>query len=95
MKIWGDIPRISGIYDKQKSTGRIEKTSGVAPKKDVVSISNNAKDFQTALKAVKDVPDMRTDKVNELSEKYEAGNYDVSGKDIADKIVTSVFNRQV
>ena len=95
MKIWGDIPRISGIYDKQKNTGRIEKGSGVFSKKDVVSISGQAKDFQTVMKAVRNVPDIRADRVKELAEKFESGNYNVSGRDIAEKIIKSSFDRKV
>lgn len=94
MKIWGEIPKILGVYDKQKNVGKTEKASGAASKKDVVSISNQAKDFQTVMKALKDVPDMRQDKVNELSEKYETGNYDVSGNDIAGKILKSIFDKK-
>ena len=93
MKIWGDIPKILGVYDKQKSVGKTDKASGVSAKKDVVSISNQAKDYQTAMKAVRDVPDIRQDKVNELSDKYESGNYNVSGNDVAEKVVKSIFDK--
>jgi len=41
----------------------------VTGKKDVVSISNQAKDFQTAMKALKEIPDIRKDKVEELARK--------------------------
>lgn len=94
MKIWGDIPKISGVYDSQKNFGKVDKASGVTPKKDVVSISNQAKDFQTVLKSLKDIPDVRNDKVQELSEKYKSGNYNVSGKSIADRIINSAFDKK-
>lgn len=92
MKIWGEIPKVLGISGGNKNVGKVDKTASVASKKDVVSISNQAKDFQTIMKALKDVPDMRMDKVNELAGKYQSGNYDVSGNDIADKIVKSVID---
>lgn len=95
MKIWGEIPKVLGIYDKQKNIKKIDSATGVSAKKDVVSISNHAKDFQTALKTIKDIPDIRHDKVSELSEKYEAGNYNVSGKDMADKMIKSIIDRKV
>jgi len=44
----------------------------VTGKKDVVSISNQAKDFQTAMKALKEIPDIRKDKVEELARKIES-----------------------
>ncbi len=95
MKIWGDIPRVSGVYDKQKNVNRVDKTSGVSSKKDVISISNQAKDFQTVMKAARDVPDIRTDIVNDLSVKYESGKYDVNGNEIADKVLKSIIDQKV
>ena len=92
MKIWGEIPKILGAYDKNKSVKRAEGASSVAARKDVVSISGPAKDFQAVMKAVKEIPDIRQDKVNEYVDKYEAGNYDVNGKDTADKILKSMFD---
>lgn len=95
MKIWGNTPKILGVYDKQKNINKSDKTSDVSAKKDVISISNQAKDFQTVLKALKDIPDVRNDKVNELAARIDAGDYEVSGTDIADKIVKSVFDKKV
>jgi len=96
MKIWGEIPKISGVYDRQKNIGKVEKASGISSKKkDVVSISNQAKDFQTVLKALKEVPDVRQDKVMELSEKLESGKYDVKGRDVAERILKSIMDRRV
>jgi len=66
----------------------------VTGKKDVVSISNQAKDFQTAMKALKEIPDIRKDKVEELARKIESGTYKVSEEDIADKILKSILDRK-
>jgi negative regulator of flagellin synthesis FlgM len=94
MRIWGDVPKVSEVYGKHKNVGKTDKSSDVPSKKDVLSISNEAKDFQAIMKAVKEVPDIRTDKVNELKDKYESGNYNVNGKDIADKLLHSVTNKK-
>jgi negative regulator of flagellin synthesis FlgM len=93
MKISGEFPKISGVYDKNKKTDKVDKTYGVKSKKDMLSISSQAKDFQSVMKALKDVPDVRHDKVNEYKEKYEAGKYDVKGRQIADKILKSFDNK--
>ena len=92
MKIWGDIPNVSGIYSKQRAVKSVEKASKKESVKDNVSISDKAKDFQSVMKALKEVPDIRENKVNELSEKYHNNNYNVEGKDIAEKIVDSVLD---
>lgn len=94
MRIPGDIPKIQGIYEKQRNLGRVDKTGAVSSKKDVVSISGQAKDFQTVLRALKDVPDIRTEKINELEQKYQAGSYDVDGRDVADKVIANVFDKK-
>jgi len=91
MKIWGEIPKISGIYDNVKKTNKIDKAAA-ATKKDVLSISEQAKDYQTAIRAMRDVPDIRTEKVAAISEKYESGKYDVNGRDIAEKILKSLID---
>lgn len=94
MKIWGDIPKISGVYNGQRRLNNIDGVRGVASKKDVVSISDKAKDYQAAIKTLKDVPDVRLDRVKELAEKYGAGTYDINGSDIAEKIIDAAFDRK-
>ena len=94
MKIWGDIPKIPGVYDKQRNFNKVAATYGVSSKKDIVSISSQAKDYQSVMKVLKDMPDVRQDKVDELSQKYESGSYDVSGKDIVDRVLKSVIDKK-
>ncbi|MGI6668046.1 MAG: flagellar biosynthesis anti-sigma factor FlgM [Acetivibrionales bacterium] len=94
MRINGDITKITGVYGTQKSIGKLEKTGSVSAKKDVLSISSEAKDFQTVLRALKDVPDIRQGRVNEILEKIETGSYDVTGREVAEKIVNSVFDKK-
>jgi len=94
MRIPGDLSKINGVYGTQKNTGRIEKTGPVSSKKDVLSISNEAKDFQTVYKALKNVPDIRQNKVKELSERFEADSYNVTGRDVADKVIRSIFDKK-
>lgn len=94
MKIWGDIQRVTGDYNGKKNVNKTERNNNVASKKDVVSISNQAKDFQTIMKAIKDVPDIRQEKVEPLKEKYEAGEYNVEGSKIADKILKSIAEKK-
>ena len=94
MKISGDIYNVAKVYNKQKSVESIGKTSAIIPKKDVVSISSNAKDYQTVSKALKDVPDVRQSKVDEFSDLYQSGGYDVSGKEIVEKIGKNILDQK-
>lgn len=95
MKIWGEIPKISGVYNKHKSVGKVDKADAVSSKQDVVSISNEAKDIQTAMKALKNTPDIRGELVDKLREKYEAGEYEVKETEIADKILKSMMEKNI
>lgn len=94
MKITGDIYNVAKVYNKQKMVGNIAKTGQVVPKKDVVSISNDAKDYQTVSKALKDVPDIRQNKVDEFTEIYQSGGYDISGKEIIEKLGQSILDKK-
>ena len=97
MKILGGISNISEVYNKQTNVNKTGKISAIASKKDIVSISGEAKkqakDFQLVMNAVRNVPDVRNDKVNDLIDKYESGQYDVRGEDIADKILKSITEK--
>ncbi|NMB34490.1 MAG: flagellar biosynthesis anti-sigma factor FlgM [Clostridium sp.] len=95
MKIWDSIPKVVGTYDKQKRLTETAKGSVATPKKDVVSISSRAKDIQTAVKALKDIPDVRTDKVEALSREIDNGTYSVDTADIADKILKSIAHKRI
>ncbi len=94
MRIPGDYSKVLGIYNKNKKVVKTDKTQNVKGKKDVVSLSNQAKDYQIAQKAVRQTPNIRQEKVQELEQKFASGTYDVSGKDVADKLVTKFMDEK-
>lgn len=94
MKIWGELLKVNEVYNSSK-INRSEPVTKVKSKRDEISISNIGKDYQVALKAVKDIPDIRAEKVNDIKDKYATGVYNVSGHEIADKIVDSFFDTKV
>ncbi|KNY28630.1 flagellar biosynthesis anti-sigma factor FlgM [Pseudobacteroides cellulosolvens] len=93
MRINGDVSKVSGIYSKNKNVGKVDKTESTTTKKDIISISNQAKDFQTAMKTLKDIPDIRHDKVSGIQDKYDKGEYNISSNDLADKLINSIKNK--
>jgi len=92
MRINGDVSKVSGIYSKNKNVGKVDKTESIAAKKDILSISDGGKDFQTAMKALKDIPDIRHDKVSSIQKKYDKGEYSISNSDLADKMIDYINN---
>ncbi len=94
MKITGDMFNVSKVYDSKKPVGKIDKTGAVSAKKDVVSISSNAMDYQTVAKALRDVPDVRQNKVDQFAEAYRSGSYNVSGNEIVEKLGKSVIDKK-
>lgn len=95
MKIWGQVPQVSGVYDKNKTVSKVDRSTGVTGKKDVISISEQGKDFQSALKAAREAPDIRADKVDDIKQRMQTDTYEVSGKDVADKVIKSIFEKKI
>jgi len=86
MKITGNVASVTGVYTNDKRISRVENTNKISMGQDDVKISSKGKDYAIAMNALKNVPDVRTDKVNELSAKIESGEYKVSGDDIMNKL---------
>ncbi len=64
--------------DKEIKENRIE---------DKVTFSPEAKEFQKLLEELKDIPEVREDKVAEYKKLIEAGKYNVNTEDIVDSII--------
>jgi len=91
--------KISGINDTtaqmiqqyQKNDGlrqeTVQSVGGVAAPEEKVDLSTKARDVHSIKNALAGVPDIREEKVQELKNRIEAGTYNVSGEQIAGKIV--------
>lgn len=76
----------------KKADKEVSAEARPVPASDAIEISGLAKEQATLTSTLKDLPDVRNDKVAELKARIEAGNYNVSGKDIASKIVDSALH---
>lgn len=83
-----------GVYNStMKNKVRNNKTS---VKKDELKFSEKAKDFQIAMEKLKEIPDIRTDKVERLKKQVKAGTYNIEGRKIAEKIFESIeFDKKI
>lgn len=82
-----NIQKILGVY--RTNTEGVQKTSRVS--QDKVEISDKAKDFQFAMNAYKNLPEVRKEKIDEINKKIQSGSYNPSGEEI----VNSMFDRKI
>ncbi|BCS80900.1 flagellar biosynthesis anti-sigma factor FlgM [Anaerocellum diazotrophicum] len=81
-----DRIRIFQIYTQTAKVTRVEKKQEVTST-DKVEISSEARDFQAVLNAIKLTPDVREEKVDEIKKKIDSGTYNVSGRDVVEKLI--------
>jgi len=63
-----------------------ERMSRAEERTDMVTLSSKAKDFASVNKALVNTPDIRADKVQSIKAQIEAGAYNVTGKDVVNKL---------
>ena len=80
-----DIFKAYGEQNKVNKTTKTEKTSP-AMKKDEVILSSHTQPINQVYQGIHNIPEVREDMVKELSERIAAGKYDVSAKDIAERM---------
>ena len=92
MKIFNNpnVNKAMQIYNN-KTTEKLDHTKSVEAPKDELQLSNRAKEYQIAMKAFKNLPEVREDLVNDLKNQIKQGSYNVTGEEIADKIIESVI----
>lgn len=95
MRISGNVSAVTGIYTNDKKISRVENVNKLSLGKDDIKISSKAKDYTTAMNALKNVPDVRQDKIDEISAKLAKSEYRISGDDIADRILNGGFDASI
>lgn len=81
-----DRMKIFQIYTQTAKVSRVEKKQELTAT-DKVEISSEARDFQAILNAIKLTPDVREEKVNEIKKKIDSGTYNISGRDVVEKLI--------
>lgn len=87
------LNKVSKLY-QANSTNKITKKNNVS-NPDCVEISQIGKEYQIAKQAVAATPDVRLDKVNDIKERIASGTYNVSAKDLAEKLIDSYFDQSI
>jgi negative regulator of flagellin synthesis FlgM len=81
-----------GIKGAQGQDGQKVQEKNQVPQDTIVNLSTTSREAQIAKKIVDSEPDIRADKVSELKQEIESGNYTVDPKAVADKLVDSFIN---
>jgi negative regulator of flagellin synthesis FlgM len=77
---------IANVY-KSKKSNKAYGGNTVSSAKDEVSFSSFAKDLAVAKKAIDKTPDVRMEKVSDIKAQIQAGQYNISASQIADKLL--------
>lgn len=97
MKIFnnGNIDKIMQAYRKQEVKKEASNSTRLN-KNDELSLSNTAKDYQVAMNAIRNIPDIRKEKVEAIKEQIKSGTYVIDSGKIAEKILDNVnFDKRV
>ena len=78
---------VSQIY---KTSSYSKNNKVVTKENDKYEISDTAKLYQVAKSAVASTSDVRMDMVNDVKARIQAGTYNISSEDVADKILDRI-----
>lgn len=89
------IDNVFQVYNKNSKVNK-SKSDKISKDTDKIKISDKAIEFQFALQKIKDVEEIRMDKVEEIKNKIQTGSYYVEGKKIAEKMLESInFDKKI
>ena len=93
----GNISNFENVKDVQKKEEvkkqqPTKQITGSELKGDSLNISNEAYNTAKKLDQLKEMPDVREEKVNALKREIDSGTYNVAGKEVAEKIVNNAIN---
>lgn len=96
MKIFNN-PNVQKVLKSYKSKmTKTEKTNKAYGSKDKIEISSKARDFQVAMNAFKELPDVREKNISEIKNAIASGNYNPSAEETIDKMFERVnFDKKV
>lgn len=86
-----DVNKQAEVKRKQLESSKVKtnKTTNVN-NSDKVDISQDAYKTNEMVNTLKEMPDIRYDKVDALKRDIDSGNYNVDGKMVADKIIRDI-----
>jgi negative regulator of flagellin synthesis FlgM len=83
--------KVYGVELAKSAKGIRETVKSGSQRSDAVVLSSEAQGLQQKIAAIKALPDVRTDRVNELTLKIESGQYKVDAAKIADQMIGRIL----
>lgn len=87
MKVLNNMQVNPVLKAYQKQIEKTEKTGPAVMARDKIEISDQARDFQTAMKAFKELPEVREEKLDEIRSQMEKGEYKPSSEAVVGKLM--------
>jgi len=83
------IQNVAKVYGEQNQVTKNSKTGkkSISQGKDEFILSSGAQEFSPTFNRIKGLPDVRPEKVQELSEKIDGGTYHVNSQGTAEKML--------
>lgn len=81
--------QVAKLFAANMRTQRVDKAgaTGAAQRADKVELSRESREVQAAYKAIAATPDVRADIVAEIKARLDAGQYNISGREVAQKML--------
>lgn len=88
MKIEGtSLSSVGSIQATNRVISADKKAATLGHEQDVVKVSDKAQIYQSLLQKVKEIPEVREDRIREVTERINKGEFKVDANTIADKIL--------
>ncbi len=95
MKITNQVNIQNVLKTYGNSVKKTETPDKVIQSTDKVEISSAARDIQVARKALNDLPEVRTEKLDEIKQLMASGNYKPSAEDIVSKLFSGIEAKKI
>lgn len=84
------LNKVSQLYNSSsvKNTSASKSSSF----NDMLEISQTGKDYHVAKQILANTPDVREDKIKDIKQRMDAGNYEINSDEYAEKLVNRYFN---
>lgn len=86
------LNKLNDTADKKKVASSASKSTDTASASDSVSLSDSAKDMANIKSSLQKTPEVRAELVAKLKNEIESGQYNVTGRQVAEKIVQTAID---